>query len=108
MCIDFDGHHSSGSSFDSVIRCGPIIHRCQLALKKKIRSRVPVLSLASRKPVRIRRSGRIGIRDLTGHLFSNLLNLSQATYRLSSSPCWNTIISLHLSEVRDGEKNLPK
>ena len=23
MCIDFDGHHSSGSSFDSVIRCGP-------------------------------------------------------------------------------------
>ena len=23
MCIDFDEHHSSGSSFDSVIRCGP-------------------------------------------------------------------------------------
>ena len=23
MCIDFDGHHSDGSSFDSVIRCGP-------------------------------------------------------------------------------------
>ena len=23
MCIDFDGHHSGGSSFDSVIRCGP-------------------------------------------------------------------------------------
>ena len=22
MCIDFDGHHSGGSSFDSVIRCG--------------------------------------------------------------------------------------
>ena len=23
MCIDIDGHHFSGSSFDSVIRCGP-------------------------------------------------------------------------------------
>ena len=23
MCIDFDGYHSGGSSFDSVIRCGP-------------------------------------------------------------------------------------
>ena len=23
MCIDFDGHNSGGSSFDSVIRCGP-------------------------------------------------------------------------------------
>ena len=23
MCIDFDGHLSGGSSFDSVIRCGP-------------------------------------------------------------------------------------
>ena len=23
MCIDFEGHHSGGSSFDSVIRCGP-------------------------------------------------------------------------------------
>ena len=23
MCIDFDGHHSGGSSFDSVIICGP-------------------------------------------------------------------------------------
>ena len=29
-------------------------------------------------------------------------------YRLSSSPCWNTIISLLLSEVRNGGKNLPK
>ena len=23
MYIDFDGHHSGGISFDSVIRCGP-------------------------------------------------------------------------------------
>ena len=22
MCIDFDGYHSGGSSFDSVMRCG--------------------------------------------------------------------------------------
>ena len=35
-------------------------------------------------------------------------SISQATYRLSSSPCWNTIISLRLSEIRDGGKNLPK
>ena len=37
-------------------------------LKKKnnkFRSRVPILSLASRKPVRIRRSGRTGIRGVT-------------------------------------------
>ena len=33
--------------------------------KKKFRSRVPVLSLASRKPVRIRRSGRTGILGVT-------------------------------------------
>ena len=26
MCIDFDGHHSGGNSFDSVIRCGPYPH----------------------------------------------------------------------------------
>ena len=23
MCIDIDGHNFGGSSFDSVIRCGP-------------------------------------------------------------------------------------
>ena len=37
MCIDFDGHHSGGSSFDSVIRCGPY-PRCQFGLKKKKKS----------------------------------------------------------------------
>ena len=40
MCIDFDGHHSSGSSFDLYIIFLIILsvghtHRCQLALKKK-------------------------------------------------------------------------
>ena len=34
MCIDFDGHHSGGSSFDSVIRCGPY-PRVQVRLFKK-------------------------------------------------------------------------
>ena len=33
--------------------------------KKKIRSRVPVFGLVSRKLVRIRQSGRIGIRGVT-------------------------------------------
>ena len=36
-----------------------------LKKKKKIRSRVPVLSLASRKPVRIRQSGQAGNRGVT-------------------------------------------
>ena len=48
MCIDFDGHHSGGSSFDSVIRCGPYPQVPVGFLKKKMRSRVPVLSLAPR------------------------------------------------------------
>ena len=34
-------------------------------LKKKKKKKVPVLSLASRKPVRIRQSGRAGIRGVT-------------------------------------------
>ena len=49
MCIDFDGHHSGGSSFDSVIRCGPYPQvPVGFKKKKKIRLRVPVLSLAPR------------------------------------------------------------
>ena len=35
MCIDFDGHHSGGSSFDSVIRCGAIPTGTRSVLKKK-------------------------------------------------------------------------
>ena len=65
MCIDFDGHHYGGSSFDSVIRCGPYPQVPVLFKKKKIRSRVPVSGLASRKPVRIRQSGRAGKRVVT-------------------------------------------
>ena len=37
MCIDFDGHHSGGSSFDSVIRCGPYPQVSVRFKKKKIR-----------------------------------------------------------------------
>ena len=36
MCIDFDGHHSGGSSFDSAIRCGPYPQvSVRFCLKKK-------------------------------------------------------------------------
>ena len=38
MCIDFDGHHSGGSSFDSVIRCGPYPQVLVGFLKKKKKS----------------------------------------------------------------------
>ena len=34
MYIDFDGYHSGGSSFDSVIRCGPY-PQVQVLLNKK-------------------------------------------------------------------------
>ena len=34
MCIDFDGHHSGGSSFDYVTRCGPY-PQVPVRLKKK-------------------------------------------------------------------------
>ena len=37
MCIDFEGHHSGGSSFVSVIRCGPYLQVPVRLLKKKIR-----------------------------------------------------------------------
>ena len=43
-----------------------------------------------------------------GHVFSSLLYLSHAVYKLSSSPCLNTTISLLLLDVRDGGKNLPR
>ena len=59
MCIDFDGHHSGGSSFDYVIRCGPY-PQVPVGFKKKknIRSRVPVLSLAPR--TRFGSANRVG------------------------------------------------
>ena len=35
MCVNFDGHHSGGSSFDYVIRCGPYPQVPVWFLKKK-------------------------------------------------------------------------
>ena len=62
-------------------------HRCQLALKKK--KRVPVLSLASWKPVRIRRSGRAGIRGVT------------VAYRLALQPSLSSVHEVfHVSMLR--------
>ena len=49
MCIDFDGHHSGGSSFDSVIRCGPYPQVPDRFLKKK-KNQVKSPSPESRVP----------------------------------------------------------
>ena len=68
MCIDFDGHHSGGSSFDSVIRCGPYPQvPVGLLKKKKIINQVKSPSPESRTPnsVRISQSGRTGNRGVT-------------------------------------------
>ena len=71
-CIEFDGHHSGGSSFDlyikdfnSVIRCGPYPQAPFRFKKKKIQVKSP--SPESRVPnsVRIRQSGRAGVRGVT-------------------------------------------
>ena len=53
MCIDFDGHHSGGSSFVSVIRCGPYL---QVLVRFKKKNQVKSPSPESRTPnsVRIR------------------------------------------------------
>ena len=49
MYIDFDGHHSSGSSFDYVIRCGPYPQVPVRFLKKK-KNQVKSPSPESRVP----------------------------------------------------------
>ena len=67
MCIDFDGHHSGGSSFDSVIRCGPYpqVPGCLKKTKKKNQVESPSPESRVPKPVRICQSGRAGIRGVT-------------------------------------------
>ena len=70
MCLDFDGHHSGGSSFDlyilfdSVIRCG---HNPQVQVYFEKKNHVKSPSPWSRVPdsVRIRQSGRTGNRGVT-------------------------------------------
>ena len=68
MCIDFDGHHSDGSSFvyvnDFVITeivCIPT--GTSSALEKKVKS--PGIWSHTPKPVRIRQSGLTGNRGVT-------------------------------------------
>ena len=52
-------------------------------LKKK-KKKVPFLSLASRKPVRIRQSGRAGIRGVTGSLYSFEVKVLRVLLQLES------------------------
>ena len=73
MYIDFDGHHSSGSSFDMYMICGfyykmwVILTSTSSDFKKKYQVKSP--SIWSRTPnsVRIRQSDRTGNRGVTGH-----------------------------------------
>ena len=99
----FDGHHSGGSSFDSVIRCRPYPQVPVLLQKKKKKKkkRVPVLSLASRKPVRISQSGRAGIRGVTTSHCPSLIS------------SWKEFLGIHIIAfwmgTRDTSKlNLPQ
>ena len=72
MCIDCDGHHSGGSSFVYVndfcyYRNCLYTTGTSTTLRKNRSMRVPVYSIDSIAPqtsVRIRQSGRIGIRGL--------------------------------------------
>ena len=76
MYIDFDGHHSGGSSFDMYMMFGfcykmwAIPTGTSSALKKKKKSS----SIWSRTPnsVQIRQSGRTGKRGVTKTLFCSL------------------------------------
>ena len=82
------GHHFCGSSliwleyFDYVIRCGPY-PQVPYRFKKK-KKKVPVFGLESRKPVRIRRSGRAGNRGVTAPVARNGLPSSRGTCGSSS------------------------
>ena len=69
MCIDFDGHHSGGSSFVYVNDFGIYrnclyTHRYKYSFKKK-KVKSPSIWSHAPKPVRIRQSGRTGNRGVT-------------------------------------------
>ena len=69
MCKNFNGSHSGGSSFVNVNDCWLlqklfVYHRYKFSLKKK-KIRSPSIWFRTLKPVRIRQSGRTGIRGLT-------------------------------------------
>ena len=72
MCIDFDGHHSGGSSFVYVndfcyYRNCLYTHRYKFSFEKKKKKQVKSPNIWSRSPdsVRIRQSGRTGNRGVT-------------------------------------------
>ena len=70
MCIDFDGHHSGGSSFVYVnvfcyYRNCLYTHRYKFSSEKKQVNESPSIQSRAPDPVRICHSGRIGNRGLT-------------------------------------------
>ena len=74
MCIDFDGHHSGGSSFVYAKDFWLLQTNCLYTHKYKFRSekkkekkkvKSPSIWFRTPKPVRIRQSGRTGNRGVT-------------------------------------------
>ena len=71
MCINFNGYHSSGSSFVNVNECwllqkSFVHHRYKFTFEKaKKKKKSPSIWFHTSKPVRIRQSGRTGIGDVT-------------------------------------------
>ena len=61
MCIDFEGHHSGGSSFDYVIRCGPY-PQVSVGFKKKKISGQESQYMVSRPVTRFGSANRVGPR----------------------------------------------
>ena len=89
MCLDFDGHQSGGSSFDLYIIFGfydnmwAIPTGTNSVLKKK-KDQVKSPSIWSRTPnsVRIRQSGRTGIRSVIispGRCFVGIAGLNTSS-----------------------------
>ena len=83
MCIDFDGHHSGGSSFVHVndfcyYRNYLYTNRYKFSSKKKNRQRVPVYSLSSWRignrgvTVPLHYRVRVGVQINKGFVFRNL------------------------------------
>ena len=71
MCINFNGSHSGGSSFLIVNDCWLLqnyLYTTNISSakkKKKKKKKSPSIWFRTRKPVRIRQSGRTGIGGVT-------------------------------------------
>ena len=71
MCLDFDGHHSGGSSFDLYIIFGLCYNMWAIptgtnsVLKKKNQVKSPSPKSRTPNSVRIRQTGRTGNRGMT-------------------------------------------